>query len=378
MSSDRGQGTSGTRAPAGRRRHLPRTPSRPTDGHPLPRIPELEERDARHPHDHATPTACIGIDVSQDTLEAYFLPVRGKPRYRSFPNDPAAHADLLAWATDACPHGTVKGFGRESTDAYGQALAYALAEAQQHVSIVNPARIKYAGLMRGQGNKTDKADARLIAEYAQRERPAAWQPPTAKARELQALVRRRDDLRQRAAREKGRLASPGLTTATRRSIRRTVTFLDKEAERLQQQADALISVDETRAADRDLLVSIPGVGTVTATTILGELPEPAHFASVQQAAAYAGLAPREYRSGSSVRKRTRLAKGGNARLRKALYLPTLTAIRFHPLLGGFFERLVAAGKTRMAAVGACMRKLLMIAYGVLKSRVPFDPLWGRK
>jgi transposase len=192
------------------------------------------------------------------------------------------------------------------------------------------------------------------------------------------LVRRRDDLRQLAAREKGRLASPGLTSATRRSLQRTVTFLEKEADRLHKQAEALIAADETLAADSDLLQSIPGIGAATAATILGELPDAAHFACAQQAAAYAGLAPREYRSGTSVRKRTRLSKAGNARLRKALYLPTLTAIRFNPLLGGFFERLVAAGKSRMAAVGACMRKLLMIAYGVLKNRVPFDPLWGRK
>lgn len=331
-----------------------------------------------HPHDHAIPTAWIGIDVSQHTLDAYLLPVLGKPRYRSFTNDPVGHADLLAWANEGCPDGTVLGFCMESTGAYGYALACVLALADQHVSIVNPARIKYAGLMRGQGNKTDKADAKLIAEYAQQQRPPAWQPPTPKARELQALVRRRDDLRQLAAREKGRLATPELTPATQRSIRRTVAFLEKEADRLHKQADDLIADDEALTASRALLESIPGIGATTAATILGELPEPTHFASAQQAAAYAGLAPREYRSGTTVRKRTRLSKAGNARLRKALYLPTLTAIRFNPLLGGFFERLVEAGKSRMAAVGACMRKLLMIAYGVLKNGLPFDPSWGRK
>jgi transposase len=331
-----------------------------------------------HPHDHAIPTAWIGIDVSKHTLDACFLPAQGKPRCRSFANDAAGHADLLAWAVDCRPADAALGFCLESTGSYGEALAGTLADAKQHVSIVNPARIKYAGLMRGQGNKTDKADAKLIAEYAQRERPPAWQPPTPKARELQALVRRRDDLRQLAAREKGRLAAPGLTQATQRSIRRTVTFLEKEADRLQQQADTVIRADEALAADRKLLQSIPGIGAVTAATLLAEMPDRARVAGAQQVAAYAGLAPREYRSGSSVRKRTRLSKAGNARLRKALYLPTLTAIRFNPLLGGFFERLVAAGKSRMAAVGACMRKLLMIAYGVLKNRVPFDPLWGRK
>lgn len=94
-----------------------------------------------------------------------------------------------------------------------------------------------------------------------------------------------------------------------------------------------------------------------------------------QAAAYAGLAPREFRSGSRIRGRTRLVKAGNARLCKDLYPPTLTAVRFNPVFKRFFDRLVAAGKPRRQAVGACMRKLVMIRYGVLKNRQPFDPDW---
>jgi transposase len=125
------------------------------------------------------------------------------------------------------------------------------------------------------------------------------------------------------------------------------------------------------------LESIPGVGRQTASTVLAELPAVEHLPSAQ-AAAYAGLAPTEFRSGTSVRRRTRLSKAGNARLRKALYLPTLTAVRFNPLLKGFFDRLVAAGKPPMQAVGACMRKLVMLCYGVLKNRAPFDPDWASK
>jgi transposase len=325
-----------------------------------------------------TPAAWVGIDVSQHTLDACLLPAPdGKPLARAFANDTAGHTALVAWAGEQA-QGAPLGFCLESTGAYGAALATTLAAAGHHVSVVNPARVKYAGLMRGQGNKTDRADARLIAEYAVRERPPAWQPPPAEIQELQALVRRRDDLCALTAREKGRLAAPGLSRTVQQSLRRTVAFLEKEADRLQQQAEERIAASEELRADHELLQSIPGVGAVTAQAILAELPGPAHFASAQQAAAYAGLAPREYRSGTSVRKRTRLSKAGNARLRKALYLPTLTAIRFNPLLRGFFERLVAAGKARMAAVGACMRKLLMIAYGVLKNRTPFDPSWGLK
>ena len=325
--------------------------------------------------DRPGPTAWVGIDVSKDTLDACLLPEGGAPRHQTFANDPAGHAALVAWADGLDPSA---GFCLESTGAYGLAVATALAEAGRHAAVVNPARVKYAGLMRGQGNKTDRADAKLIAEYASRERPTAWRPAPAETQELQALVRRRDDLREMAAREKGRLAAPGLSRAARQSLTRTVRFLGREADRLQREADRLIASSPALSADRELLLSIPGVGEVTAQAILAELPEPGRLASAEKAAAFAGLAPRQYRSGSSVHKRTRLSKAGNARLRKALYLPALTAIRFNPLLKALFERLVAAGKAKMAAVGACMRKLLMIAYGVLKNRAPFDPSWGMK
>ena len=98
----------------------------------------------------------------------------------------------------------------------------------------------------------------------------------------------------------------------------------------------------------------------------------------QSAAGYCGPSPREFTSGTSVRKKTRLSKAGNPRLRKALFLPTQTAVRFNPLLRGFFDRLVAAGKPKMQAIGACMRKLVMIAYGVLRNRAPFDPAWSSR
>ena len=107
------------------------------------------------------------------------------------------------------------------------------------------------------------------------------------------------------------------------------------------------------------------------------IPRPA-LPSAESAAAYCGLAPSEFRSGTSVKKRTRLSKAGNPRLRKALFLPAQTAVRFNPLLKGLFDRLVAAGKPKMQAIGACMRKLVMICYGVLKNRAPFDPTWASK
>ena len=320
----------------------------------------------------------IGIDVSKATFDACLLTPDGKPREKAFPNTPDGFAALLAWA-DGHAAGAATHVGMEATGGYEDALATFLHAAGRTVSVVNPTRIKYAGVMRGRRNKTDKADARLIAAYTQDEAPPAWHPPTPAVRELQAFVRRRDDLRKLAAQEKGRLDAPLLTPAARKSVARVVKLLAKEADRMQADADALIAATPTLRADRDLLVSIPGVGPQTASTVLAELPALDRVPSAQAAAAYAGLAPREFQSGTSVRKKTRLSKAGNARLRTALYLPTLTAIRFNPILRGFFVRLVEdGGKPKMQAVGACMRKLIMLCYGVLKSRTPFDPDWKSK
>lgn len=125
-------------------------------------------------------------------------------------------------------------------------------------------------------------------------------------------------------------------------------------------------------ADRALLGSIPAVGRRTATAVRAELLPDERLPSAESAG-YCGLAPREFHSGPSARRRTRLSKAGNARLRKALFLPTQAAVRFNPLLARLFDRLVEAGKPRTPAVGACMRKLVMLCYGVLKTRAPFDP-----
>jgi transposase len=324
-----------------------------------------------------TAAAFVGIDVSKATFDACLLTPDGKAREKAFPNAPGGFAALLAWA-DGHGAGMTARFGMEATGGYEDALATHLHATGRHVSVINPTRVKYAGVMRGRRNKTDKADARRIAAYTRNESPPAWTPPTPEVRELQAFVRRRDDLRALAATEKARLESPLLTPAARKSVARVVKLLGKEADAMQKAADALIAVTPALAADAALLGSIPGVGTQTASTVLAELPALDRVPSAQSAAAYCGLSPREFRSGSSVRGRTRLSKSGNARLRKALYLPTLTAIRFNPLLKGFFGRLVAAGKPKMQAVGACMRKLVMICYGVLRNRTPFDPAWASR
>jgi transposase len=322
-------------------------------------------------------THFAGIDVSKDTLDACLLGPDGRTRGQQFPNDSKGHAALVAWA-DRHHGGSPVHFCLEATGPYSEGIAAHLHAAGRLVSVANPARVKAHARACGQANKTDPADARAIATFCRDRRPRPWAPPSPEVGQLQALVRRHADLVELAAREKGRLASPALTGAERRSVQRTARFLEREAAALRAEADALVAATPALAADRDLLESIPGVGRQTATTVLAELPAVDRLPSAESAAAYCGLAPSEFRSGTSVKKRTRLSKAGNPRLRKALFLPTQAAVRFNPTLRGFFARLVKAGKTKMQAVGACMRKLVMVCYGVLKNRQPFDPAWASR
>src|SRR5262245_12230097 len=338
--------------------------------------PRIREPEGSNAVGTNSANAFVGIDVSKDSLDACLLLPTGKLKQTTFANDSKGHAALLSW-TDRHAKGQFLHFCMEATGPYSEAPDTHLADAGKLVSVVNPTRIKYAGLAWGRSNKTDRVEAKLIAEYAQDKQPSAWQPPPAEVRELQALVRRIDDLTELAAREKGRLASPALTQSARQSITRTIRLLENEIALVRKQADELIATTQSLSADRALLESIPGIGRQTATTILAELPPVDRLPSAQSAA-YCGLSPREYQSGTSVKKRTRLSKTGNARLRKALFLPTQTAVRFNPILQRFFEKLVAAGKSKMQAIGACMRKLVMICYGVLKNRRPFDPKWTSK
>jgi transposase len=323
-----------------------------------------------------TVTHFAGIDVSKDTLDACLLGPDGRTRPERFPNDPAGFAALRGWA-ERHAKGAAVHYCMEATGPYSVGLASYLHAAARLVSVANPARVKAHAKACGQANKTDPADARAIASFARDQKPRAWVPPSPEVRQVQALVRRREELRVMAAAEKNRLDAPDLTPVARKSVARVIRLLTTEADRVQAQAEAVIAAHPRLAADLALLESVKGIGRPTATTVLAELPVD-QLATAESAAAYGGLAPTEFTSGKSVKRYTRLSKAGNARLRKALYLPTLSAIRSNPLLKGFFERLVKAGKPKMQAVGACMRKLLMICYGVLKNRRPFDPEWSSR
>lgn len=316
---------------------------------------------------------CVGLDVSKDILDVCLLK-DGKRHEKQFANDADGQAKLLAWAQNLALESPCY-FCLEATGPYSQSVALFLVEKQQAVSVINPARIRFFALAQNAGNKTDKADARLIALYCQQQRPPLWRLAAGEVRVLQALTRRLHALSDLVVQEKNRLQAPGQDKLILSSVKRVVTALEKEMLRLKGAIRAHLKANDHLQRDSKLLQSIPGIGEITAWDILAEMPDVEGFDSAQSAAAYAGLAPREHKSGSSVRKSTHLSKRGNSRLRKAFYFPAVSAITWNPLVKVHYQRLVAQGKPKMVALAACMRKLLMICFGVLKNQKPFDPLW---
>jgi len=314
----------------------------------------------------------LGIDVAKGKFDVVLMRADGKRRWRTFANRAEGFAALLGWLEkqQARPvHACL-----EATGTYGLALATFLYQAGQPVSVVNPACIKAFSESELNRTKTDKVDAGLIARFCRALRPALWQPPAPEVAKLQGLVRRLESLQGMAVQERNRLSVPGLAEPVRESVERTLAMLEEEIKRLRGQIDDHVEGDPGLKQQRELLTSIDGIGPTTANLLLGELSR-YDFRKAREVAAYAGLVPQERQSGSSVRGRARLSKKGNGRLRKALYWPAIVAIRHNPVLAAFARRLRAAGKPKMVVIAAVMRKLLHLAFGVLKHQRPFDPNW---
>ena len=315
-------------------------------------------------------TPPLGIDISKLKFDACLIRDGGKLRHRVFPNSPAGFARLSAWLTK---HHVERAHAcLEATGAYGEALAAYLHDAGHTVSVVNPAAIKAYAQSRLSRAKTDKADATLIAQFCHERRPPAWQPLPAEVRDLQALVRRLDSLVGMRQMEANRL-EVAATAAVKASISEHLAYLDSEVARAEELIRSHIDTHSGLRAQRDLLRSIPGIGETTAAKLLGEVMDVKIYASARQLAAFAGLAPRLHESGTSVKKRAKLSKVGAPRLRKALYFPAIAAIKHNPYIKELGERLRRRGKCPMQVIGAAMRKLIHLAYGVLKSGRPFDP-----
>jgi len=314
-------------------------------------------------------SATLGIDIAKATFQAALLHNRKLHQHR-FDNTPTGFAQLQAWLVKhRCKrlHACL-----EATGPYGDELADFLYQAGHTLSVVNPARIKGFAQSELQRNKTDQLDAALIARFCAEKQPEAWIPPPLEIKQLRGLVRRLEAVQEMRQQEVNRLAQVGKQPLVGESLNKIIAALDQEIGRLRQLIKAHIDEHPDLKRHRDLLVSIPGIGETTAAWLLSEVQVEA-YSSARQVAAHAGLTPRHHQSGTSVQRRTKLSKTGNRRLRRALYMPALSAKHYNPIIQAFCQRLAKRGKRPMEIVGAAMRKLLHIAYGVLKSGKAFDP-----
>jgi transposase len=312
----------------------------------------------------------LGIDIAKDTFDATLI-VADKTWNEHIENNPEGFKHMSRWVgkhTHEKLHACM-----EATGQYGDALAEYLHQQGNQVSVVNPARIKAYSGSKLRRNKTDKADAQLIAEYCLRENPALWSPPPASFKDLQALVRRLDDLQANYQQESNRLKSGGTNPVVIEDLRDHLHYLEEKINQIKQAMQEHIEAYPELKQRQKLIASIPGIGKLTAAKILGEVRDVVDFDSARQLAAYAGVTPRNVLSGTSVHKKSRISKMGNSQLRKALYMPAIVAQSHNPIVMTFCQRLLKSGLRPMEVIGAVMHKLLHLIYGILKSGKPFDP-----
>lgn len=312
----------------------------------------------------------VGIDLSKAYFDATVLTSAGVEMHEQFENKPAGFRALQRWLEQQ--QVSEAHICMEATNIYWEELAEFLDGQGYTVSVVNPARIKGFAMSQLQRNKTDKLDSKVIAYFCRALKPRAWQPPSASQRKLRSLVRHREALVKTRTQQKNRLANCR-DEDVRTSLASLIATLDAEIERIDAQIAAYIDQDPELREQKRLLSSIKGFGDTTVHILLAELYDLADYEDAQAAAADAGLTPAHYESGDTVRRKPRMSKVGKAAVRGALYWPAITAIRTNPIVQALAQRLEAQKKHNKVIIGAAMRKLIHLAYGVLKNRTPFDP-----
>jgi transposase len=314
-------------------------------------------------------TTSFGIDVAKSKLDCALQLPGGKRLDKSAPNSPEGFAALHDWLLRK--GGAGAHVCLEAANTYWEAAAQFFAGRGFTVSVANPAQVKAHAAACGSRGKTDKGDARLIADFCAKHNPPPWRPPSEAGQAVRALVLRIDALQAMLTQEKNRLGTA--REAVREDVQAHIDWLEKQVAALAEKARGQIDDDPGMKGRRELLDSIPGLGERTVAVLLAFTIDPGHFRDARQAAAFAGLNPRLHESGSSVKGKPRLSKAGHAFLRKALYMPAMVALYKTAWGKRFRERLAAAGKPPKLVIGAMMRKLLHVAFGVLKSGKPFDP-----
>jgi transposase len=304
----------------------------------------------------------VGIDVSKDNLEVF---VDVSSERIACPNKIRDLNRLASHLKKLSPELIVM----EATGGYETQAAIAFTEAQLPFAIVFPRRVRQLALGLGIVAKTDEIDARVIASYG---RVANIKPKPLESnelRELQSLTTRRTQLVEMRLMEQNRLdtAHP----AMRKEIKEHIKWLDRQTRKIDDEIDRRISDCEAWSQKRELLMSVPGVGPVLASTLITQLPELGSLTH-KKIAALVGVAPFPRDTGKSHGKR--FCKGGRNSVRRILYMATISAARFNPVIKTFYERLCGKGKLKKVAHIACARKMLLILNAMTRKNIKWNPV----
>ena len=305
-------------------------------------------------------TVNVGIDVSKDRLD---VAIGSGAAVRRFENNETGHEGLV----EALQGQRIDRVIVEATGGLERSLVAALAAAELPVVVVNPRQVRDFAKATGRLAKTDAIDAAVLAEFGRAVSPHVRPIAGAEQLAFKELVARRRQLVQMHTAESNRLGQAH-DPAVRQSIRAVLRFIERQLFDNEQKLDRAIERSPIWQARKDLLTSVPGVGDQTARTLIAELPE-LGTCSRQRIAALVGVAPLNRDSGRMRGQRT--IWGGRASVRTALYMATLVATRWNPIIRHHYQRLVDAGKRKKLALVACMRKLLTILNAMLRDGEPW-------
>jgi transposase len=324
-------------------------------------------------------TVWIGIDVGKKTFYGAVADQAATPRqWASLPVAAFEHSapgvdrfvrwvGELGWGAE-----DLAGVCIEATGRYSHQWIALLQERLAPVSIVNPARPKAYAQSLGIRDKSDRVDACVIALFAKATQPIPRQADSPTQRELRELSRLRQALASQCQANKQRLADGPSSSLVRGTLKKTIAALQRQIDRLEGNMETLLRNDEALQRDFERAKTVKGIGPKTAAIILAEFGDLREYTR-GELTALAGLYPREYTSGTSVRKQSRLAKAGKPSVRAALYMCAMSAIRANPNLSRFAQRLKEHGKVPMQILAAVMRKLLLLVRAVIVTETDYDP-----
>ena len=315
----------------------------------------------------------VGLDVGKDEVVAS---IRGR-KPKAFSHSTDGVNALVKWVRMICGESSLH-ICMEATGVYSRSVAvHLLSHEGVEISIVNPAQIKSFSRSQLRRTKTDNVDAEVIRQFAQSQNPRSWQPRPKIEGQLYQLVCQRDHVLQALLELENRNHSlsydPDLPEEVKRSQRTLRRCYKRQIATLEESITRLCAEDASLSHQIALLTTIPGVAQNTAVHLVAFAGEKLRNFSAKELTAHAGLAPSLRQSGTSLNSRGGIAKLGDCRLRKILYMPAVCGMTHNPKLRTFYRRLTDAGKPNKIALVACMRKLLVIAQAIAKSKIPFNP-----